>query len=258
MLSFNSLIFKSYLACLMTLLIISNFSEITTISEESIRLRSLMELIPRFKGRAYSNKLSILYENNKFFCKAAEDISPKEFSFLSSTSYSVCSDKIFDGFDLLAKKISDEVDTQLEPKLTLNINFLNDLKKNLYFAYSLAYLMSSEIKRADKNETKVADNLNDKKQLSNTQTELLENISGYYFNILEFSIEDLKILNNYLHIIMDFNINNGKQKINIIIDNIEKALKANPTYSKWLVGNSVMIKYYLAVVWANAINIDFE
>lgn len=258
MLSFNSLIFKPYLACLMTLLMISSFSQITSTSEESIRLRSLMEIIPRFKGRAYSNKLSILYENNQFFCKAADNISPKEFSFLSSTSYSVCSDKIFEGFDLIAKKISEEVDALIEPKLILKINFLNDLKKNLYFAYYLAYLLSPEVKRSDKNETKVADNFYDKKQLSNTQTDLLENLSGYYFNILEYSIEDLKIVNNYLHTIMDFNINNAKQKINNIIENIEKALKANPTYSKWLVGNSEKIKYYLGVVWANAVNLDFE
>jgi len=76
--------------------------------------------------------------------------------------------------------------------------------------------------------------------------------------MMEFSVEDLKIINNYLHTIMDFNISQTKQKIGVIIENIEKAFKGNAQYKRWLVGNSDQIKYFVGVIWENAIDLDFE
>jgi len=102
---------KSLFLSLLFLFIFLSISQtILSKKDESIRIRSLLEIIPRYKGRAYSNKININFQNNgKFTCKVLEDITPKEFSFLSTSSYSICSDKLYEGFDLLAKKISAEV-----------------------------------------------------------------------------------------------------------------------------------------------------
>lgn len=253
--NFKSLKLKPLILSVITLLIISSIPETSSKKDEATRLRSLLEYIPRFKGRAYSNKLNINYENKKFSCKAAENISPKEFSFLSSSAYSICSDKIYENFELLAQKINSEVDALLEPKLISKVNFLNDFKQVLFFAYNLAYSVDAEEHKLNKT---VSSDFYDKVKLSYTQSDILDNLPNYSFNILEFAVEDLRILNQYVHTVMDFNINAVKGKLNAIVDNIEKGLRGNPLYKRWLVGNSAQIKHLIGIIWANAMNLDFE
>lgn len=252
----KSLKFKELILSVISILIITSIPETSSKKDEAIRLRSLLEFLPRFKGRAYSNKLSIMYENNKFSCKAVENITPKEFSFLSNAGYSICSDKIYENFDLLAQKINSEADAQLEPKSITNVNFLSDFKQVLFFAYNLAYSVNADGEK--KLNTTDSNDFYDKVKLSYTQTEILDNLPNASFNLFEFAVDDYKILNQYLHTVMDFNINFVKGKVNAIVDNIEKALKANPVYKKWLVGNSAHIKYLIGLIWANAMNLDFE
>lgn len=247
---------KKLIPSLMTLLIIITIISTTSAKkDESMRLRSLLEYIPRFKGRAYSNKLNINFSNSKFNCVAAEAITAKEYSFLSSAAYSICSDKIFENFEILAHKINSEVDLQLEPKLISNVNFLNDFKQVLFFAYNLAFMLDAHEHQLNKAS---ADAFYDKFKLSYTQAEILDNLENYNFNLLEFNVDDFKILNHYVHTVMDFNVNQVKAKINAIVDNVEKFFKANQVYKRWLVGNSAQIKSLIGVIWANAMNLDFE
>ena len=253
--SFKSLKVKQLFLSVISLLIITSIPETSSKKDEATRLRSLLEYVPRFKGRAYSNKLNINYESNKFSCKAAGNITPKEFSFLSSSGYSICSDKIYENFELLAQKINSEVDAQLEPKSISNVNFLNDFKQVLFFAYNLAYSVDAEERKLNKT---VSSEFYDKVKLSYTQSEILDNLPNYSFNIFEFAVEDYRILNQYVHTVMDFNINAVKVKLNAIVDNIEKGLRANPVYKRWLVGNSAHIKHLIGLIWANAMNLDFE
>jgi len=263
--NFNCLKFKRLIISIIIFLtIFSSFAETSPKKkDESTRLRSLLEFIPRFKGRAFSNKLNINYSNSKFSCKAAEAISPKEFSFLSSAAYSICSDKIYENFELLAQKINSEVDAQLDPKLILNVNFLQDIKQVLFFAYNLAYTLDTTEREQHKqqlnNGTSVNDApLYDKAKLTFTQAEILDNLESYNFNLLQFAVEDYRILNQYLHTVMDFNINQVKAKVQAIVDNIEKSLKGNQAYKRWLEGNSAHIKKLIGIIWANAITVDFE
>lgn len=253
---FKSLLSKKLILSIITLfIIILSFAEISSKKDEATRLRSLLEYIPRFKGRAYSNKLNIIYSNSKFSCKASEDITAKEFSFLSSSAYSICSDKIYENFELLAQKINSEVEAQLEPKLISNVNFLKDFKQVLFFAYNLAYSIDAQEHKENKT---ITDSLYDNVKLSFTQEEILDNLATYNFNLLEFVNEDLRILNQYLHTVMDFNINQVKARINAIVENVEKALRGNKVYKRWLVGNSAQIKNLIGIIWANAMNLDFE
>ncbi len=220
--------------------------------QESLRLNFLLDSIPRYIGRAYSNKINIQYvDNGKFTCNVNQKIYQKEFSFLSTSSYSICSDKLFENFDLLAKRISLEVESNLDQKLISNVNFLNDFKQVLYFAYNLAYLNNEQ-------NLNVTDNFFDKKKLTDSQNDIFNNFPQFNFNIMEFSIEDLKIINNYLHTIIDFNINLIIQRINTIIENIENTFKGNKNYDGWLSGNSDQIKYFIGIIWENAIDLDFE
>jgi 6-pyruvoyl-tetrahydropterin synthase len=234
---------------------ISSITQISSKKHESTRLRSLLGYVPRFQGKAYSIKLNINYENNNFNCKATKNITPKEFTFLSSAAYSICSDKIYENFELLAQKINSEVDAQLDQKLILNVNFLNDFKQVLFFAYNLAYTIDADKHKGNKT---VSDSFFDKIKVTFTQAEILDNLPIYNFNLLEFSNEDSKILNQYLHTVMDININQVTTKINSVVDNIEKALKGNQVYKRWLEGNSAQIRQLIGIVWANAMNLNFE
>jgi len=251
----KSRLLKPIILSIITLLMISSITQISSKKHESTRLRSLLEYVPRFKGKAYSNKININYENNNFNCKITENITPKEFSFLSSAAYSICSDKIYENFELLAQKINSEVDAQLDQKLILNVNFLNDFKQVLFFAYNLAYTIDADKHKGNKT---VSDSFYDIFKVTFTQSEILDNLPINNFNLLEFSNEDLKILNEYLHTVIDFDINQVRIKINAVVDNIEKALKGNQVYKRWLEGNSAQIRQLIGMVWANAMNLDFE
>lgn len=250
---------KTLLVCVFALLICISIIQVSSKQLEHFRIRSLLEVLPRFKGRAYSNKLNINYENYQFTCKVADKIYPKEFSFLSNSAYSICSDKIYEEFEPLARKINEQVDQYLELKSLVNVNFLSDFKQILYFAYYLAYHQDSSDSVAKKpvNNT-IADEFYDSKKLSFTQKEIFDNLSENNFNIFELNTEDLKIINNYLHTVIDFNISTVRHNINMIIDNIEKAFKKDPRYKNWLIGNSAKIKNFIGIIWVNAIPIDVQ
>ena len=108
-------------------------------------------------------------------CSTNKIINPKEYSFLSNSAYSICSDKIFENFEILAEKISTEINKNLEPKLFVNVNFMNEFKQVLYFAYYLTYIISFG---QEKNVEKPKDKFFDAPIMSFTQREIFDNISN--------------------------------------------------------------------------------
>jgi hypothetical protein len=243
---------------LFTLSILSNLKEINTenANNDFMRIRHLLDLIPRFKGKGYTNKIDITYDLNKFNCKINSPITAKEYSFLSNSGYSLCSDKIFEKFDELAEKIKLEISQNLEPKILEKMNFMKEFKHVLYFAYQLTYLQTFS-----QNEKKIEtpkDNFFDSPKISFTQRDIIENLQSHNFNLFEINNLDLNILNNYIHAFRDINLMELKEKINKIILNIEKAFEKKEGFRNWIYKNSKIVKYFIGVVWKNAINIDFE
>ena len=244
---------KIIFSFLFPFLLLSFFPRINSIGDENLRIRNLLDLVPRFKGKGYARKIDIKYESNQFKCYVGTQITPKEYLFVSNSGNSICSDKIFENFEKLAEKINKEISTNFDPKLLSNVKFLNEFKQVLYFAYYLTYIhyTSNRKNKAEEPKDKFFDSLN----ISYMQKDLIENLPQQNFNILEIQSEDMKILNNYLHTILDFDIYNTQEKIFKILENIEKALGKK---EEWIPRNREMIKYFIGVVWKQAIHIDFE
>lgn len=253
--SYNSKRFKLVFISLILSFMSFNIPELCAKRPENLRIRSLLEMIPRFKGRAYSNKIHINFENNKFNCEVRENIIPKEFSFTSNSAYSICSDKIYDHTDELAKRIDIEINKTFEPKLMNNYKILNNFKLSLLFAYSLAHNYKLFQVKTSKTSNQ-ADPFYDNKKITNTQFEIMENLPDNIFNIFNLTTGDVEILKNYLH--KGRNLTELKVKINMIFENIEKYFKNKSKYQNWLVGNSLSIKYFLGIIWSQGIHIDFE
>lgn len=228
----------------------------TQTQEESLRIRFLLDIIPRFQGRTYSNKIDIKFDNNDFVCNVNSSITPKEFSFLSNNGYAICSDRIFENFGVLAKFINNEINQNLDPKLFANVKFMNDFKQTLYFAYYLTYIDYTNQK--EKYETP-KDKFFDSNKLSHTQREILDNLNTQNFSIFDLTNEDVKILNNYLHTIVDFDLIKAKENINKIIMNIEKTLSKSSGFRDWISSNNKRsVKFFLPIVWKYAIHLGFE
>jgi len=251
-------------------ILLSNIPEIKTQSTNSIndemRIKPLLEILERFKGKSYSTKIDINFDSNKFKCSTNSQITPKEYSFFLKSGHSICSDKIFENFEILAEKIKDEINKNFEPKILANINFLKDFKHVLYFAYQLTYIQF--ISQSEKKIENPKDNFFDPPKISFTQNDILdilENLQSLNqnFNIFEINNEDLKILNNYLHVKFDFNILEVKEKIDKIIENIEKDFRRKDVFKNWisLINNSNKIKYvkfFIGLIWRNGIHVDFK
>jgi hypothetical protein len=243
---------------LLILSILSSLKEIKTqlANSEIIRIRNLLDLIPRFKGKGYSNKIDIKYDLNKFHCTTNSKITPKEYSFLSNSGYSLCSDKIYEKFDELAAKIKSEITQNLEPKILEEVNFMKEFNHVLYFAYQLTYLHS--IFESERKIETPKDNFFDSPKVSFTQRDIIENLQLHNFNLFEIDNEEFNILNNYLHSFRDFNVKTLKEKINRIILNIEKAFGKKEDFKHWIPKYRDKVKYFIGVIWKSAINIDFE
>lgn len=232
-----------------------NINSQSNFDDEQMRIRSALDILPRFKGKGYSNKMEIKYENNKFRCYTRTPITPKEYSFLSNSGHSICSDKIFENFEALAEMINSEIRINLEPKLSEkpNIKFLNDFKQVLYFAYYLAYLDFN----GDKKIKKPSDNFYDTPKLSYTQSDIILNLQTENFNIFDITNEDIKILKNYLHRDYDFNIGEIRDLLLKILQKIEKTLSPKKEFN-WIKSSRNNIKFFIGAVWRDAIHIDFE
>lgn len=245
-----------FLSLIFFILFTSNINQINSQSkfDENLRIRNALEILPRFKGKGYSNKIEIIYENNEFKCNTKDKINPKEYTFVSNSGNSICSDKIFENFEILAEKISSEINQNLEPKILANVKFLNEFKQVLYFAYYLTYLdFIGENKTPSPK-----DKFFDVPKFSYTQVDIIYNLKTDNFNIFELKNEDLKILNNYLHTIIDINIQQLQEILERIINNIEKALSKKDGFKNWIPESRKNLKFFIGVVWRDAIHVDFE
>lgn len=255
---FFKLKLSGFLVLLITLTITINFTLIQTQDnkDENIRIRYLLDIIPRFQGKAYSAKIDVKFDSNKFKCQSNYNVSPKEYSFLSNSGYSICSDKMFENFEPLAEKINTEISQNIDDTLTANVNFLNEFKQVLYFAYYLTYLQNIVLN--EKKVQKPKDNFFDEPKLSHTQIDLLENLPNYDFNLFTIGNEDLKILNNYLHTDIDLNIMQLQRVIDNIIGKIENFFARKDGFKDWIPKSKDIVKNFIAAIWKDAINIDFE
>ena len=78
----------------------------------------------------------------------------------------------------------------MEPKLFVNVNFMNEFKQVLYFVYYLAY--SQDISSRSKKPETPKDKFFDTAKISYMQNDILNNLQSYNFNLLEINNEDIR------------------------------------------------------------------